>query len=270
MEIVKNFIKGVVTGVATLVPGVSGGTMAIILGIYDRLIHSVSSIFGDFKKNFLFLLQVGLGGVLGILLFSRLMESAMNTIPYVMQFLFIGIIIGGLPVLYKKSVSVDKGSPADYIFLIAGFAIVFLMTLEPQAIVNLATARGVLSYIFLIIAGIVIAIALVLPGISASFMLLALGVYSLTLNAINTLNIPFLIPLGIGLAVGTFGTAKAIEKLLQKYPRKTYMLIIGFVLGSLVEVFPGIPQGWQLPASIAVFILGFAVIFWLGRKGLTD
>jgi putative membrane protein len=74
-------------------------------------------------------------------------------------------------------------------------------------------------------------------------MLLVLGMYSITLNAINTLNIPFLIPLGIGLAAGTFGTAKAIEKLLQKYPRKTYMLIIGFVLGSLVEVFPGIPQG---------------------------
>ncbi|HEX2947268.1 MAG TPA: DUF368 domain-containing protein [Clostridia bacterium] len=270
MEIIKNFIKGIITGIATLVPGVSGGTMAIILGIYDRLIHSVSSIFEDFKKNFLFLFQVGLGGVLGILLFSRLMESAMNTIPYIMQFLFIGIIIGGLPVLYGKSVSSGKGSIVDYIFLIAGFATVLLMTSEPQAIVNLATARGVLSYVFLVFAGIIIAVALVLPGISASFMLLALGMYSLTLNAINTINIPFLIPLGAGLAIGTFGTARAIEKLLQKYPRKTYMLIIGFVLGSLVEVFPGIPQGWQLPASIAVLLLGFAVIFWLGKKGLTD
>jgi len=270
MEIVRNLIKGVVTGIATLVPGVSGGTMAIILGIYDRLIHSVSSIFEDFKKNFLFLFQVGLGGILGILLFSRLMENAMNTIPYVMQFLFIGIIIGGLPVLYKKSVSVGKGNIADYIFLIIGFAIVLLMSSEPQAIVNLATARGLLSFVFLVFAGVIIAIALVLPGISASFMLLVLGMYSITLNAINTLDIPFLIPLGIGLAAGTFGTAKAIEKLLQKYPRKTYMLIIGFVLGSLVEVFPGIPQGWQLPASVAVFILGFAVIFWLGKKGLTD
>lgn len=270
MEIIKNLIKGVVTGVATLVPGVSGGTMAIILGIYDRLIHSVSSIFGDFKKNFLFLFQVGLGGVIGILLFSRLMENAMNTIPYIMQYLFMGIIIGGLPVLYGKSVSLGKGNISDYIFLIAGFAIVLLMTAEPQAIVNMATAKGLLSYIFLIFAGIVIAIALVLPGISASFMLLALGMYSLTLNAINTVNVAFLVPLGIGIATGTFGTARAIEKLLQKFPRKTYMLIIGFVLGSLVEVFPGIPQGWQLPVSAAAFVMGFGVIFWLGKKGLTD
>lgn len=270
MSFLKNFIKGIVTGVATLVPGVSGGTMAIILGIYDRLIHSVSTFFDDWKKNFLFLFQIGIGGVLGIVLFSRLMEISMISIPYIMQFLFIGIIIGGLPVLYRKSTSSGKGSTADVLFLIAGFAIVLLMTSEPETIINLATEKSLLSYIFLIVSGVIFAIALVLPGISFSFMLLALGMYEITLNAINTLNIPFLIPFGIGVAAGTFGTSKIIERFLQKHPRKTYMLIIGFVLGSLTEVYPGIPQGWQLPASVLSFAIGFAVIFWMGKKGLTD
>lgn len=270
MKYLKNFLKGVAVGVATLVPGVSGGTMAIILGIYDDLIHAVGSFFDNWKKNFMFLLVVGLGGVLSILLFSRLLENAITNYPYIMQLLFMGIIIGGLPVLYRKSTASSKGNIKDYIFLVLGFAIVILMSAEPTAITNMATTHGILSVIFLFIAGIIIAIALVLPGISGSFMLLILGLYSVTLNAINTVNIPFLIPLGLGVAAGTFGTAKIIERFLQKHPGKTYMLIIGFVLGSLVQVFPGIPASSQLIASIAAFIIGFLVIFWLGKKGLTD
>lgn len=306
MGYLKNFFKGIVVGVATLVPGVSGGTMAIVLGIYDRLIHSVGSFFEDWKKNFLFLFQVGIGGLLGILLFDRLMLSALEVVPYVMQFLFIGIIIGGLPVLYKKAMSSEltgstdtayeantAGSTthpktdnhpnaidhrkvvvlpniSDILFLIIGIAIVLLMTSKPDAVINLATGSTLLSYIFLLIAGVILAVALVLPGISFSFMLLALGMYDITLKAIKDLNIPYLIPLGLGVAIGTFGTAKILERLLQKHPRKTYMIIIGFVLGSLVEVFPGIPQGWQLPASVAVFVVGFIAMYWLGRKGITD
>ena len=287
MSYLKNFFKGIVVGVATLVPGVSGGTMAIVLGIYDRLIHSVGSFFEDWKKNFFFLFQVGAGGLLGILLFDRLMLRALEVVPYVMQFLFIGIIIGGLPVLYKKAMSseltgsveksttataasIDRPNIGDIIFLIIGIAIVLVMTSKPDAVINLATGSTLLSYIFLLIAGIILAVALVLPGISFSFMLLALGMYDITLKAIKDLNIPYLIPLGLGVAIGTFGTARILEKLLQKHPRKTYMIIIGFVLGSLVEVFPGIPQGWQLPASVAVFVVGFVAMFWLGRKGITD
>lgn len=309
VDYIKNFIKGVVVGVATLVPGVSGGTMAIVLGIYDRLIHSVGSFFEDWKKNFFFLFQVGAGGLLGILLFNRLMLRALDVVPFVMQFLFIGIIIGGLPVLYKKAMSietagfsgksekagitsrgrssnsagsmdktvsinragsVDHPNISDILFLIIGVAIVLLMTSKPDAVINLATGSTLLSYVFLVLAGVIFAVALVLPGISFSFMLLALGMYDITLRAIKDFNIPYLIPLGLGVAVGTFGTARLLEKLMHKHPRKTYMIIIGFVVGSLIEVFPEIPQGWQLPVSIAAFILGFAAMYLLGRKGVTD
>lgn len=280
-----NFFKGIIVGIATLVPGVSGGTMSIVLGIYDRLIHSVSSFFQDWKKNFFFLLQVGIGGLLGILLFNRLMLYALENAHYVMRFLFIGIIIGGLPVLYKKARSVesrgDGGAEnrsgiknglgiSDILFLIAGIAIVLLMTSKPDAVVNLAAGGTLLSYIFLIIAGIFFAVALVLPGISFSFMLLAFGMYDITLKAIRDFDIPYMIPLGLGVALGTFGTARILERLLQRYPRKTYMIIIGFVLGSMWEVFPGIPQGWQLPASAVVCFAGFTAMYLLGRKGFAD
>jgi putative membrane protein len=270
VQYLENFIKGIFVGIATLVPGVSGGTMAIILGIYDDLIHAIGSFFEDWKKHTMLLMQIGLGGLIGFGLFSRLMGSALARYPYLMQYLFMGVIIGGLPVLYHKTLSSDGKSNRGYLFLAIGFVLVLLMSSEPTAMTSLATSGSILSVVFLFIAGIVIAIALVLPGISGSFMLLVLGLYSITLDAINNLNIPFLIPLGLGVAVGTLGTTKVIEKLLQRYPRKTYMLIIGFVLGSLVQVFPGIPSGGQLVSSTIALLIGFSATYWLGKKGITD
>jgi len=347
----KNIVKGIAIGISMMVPGVSGGTMAIVLGVYDRLVHSVAAFFSDWKKNMLFLLQVGAGGAAGIIIFSRFMEGAMLNYPHIMRYLIMGIIIGGLPLLYRKASDETGSSPAeavtaegvsaasndsrqvkkvlagknvpqpaknisassndthqannvcggksvlqpaksissaknlsksegisvrskaavsDFLFLILGIVIVLLMSLEPDSLIGTATDGSLVSYIFLLVSGFVIAVGLVLPGISWSFMLLVLGMYEITLNAINTFNIPFLIPLGIGIGLGTIGTAKLIEKFLQRYPRKTYMLIIGFVVGSLAEVFPGIPQDWQVPVSLAAFAAGFAAMFVLGKKGLAD
>lgn len=267
MEKFVNFFKGIVVGIATLVPGVSGGTMAVILGIYDDLIHSISSFFKDWKKNLIFLMQVGLGGLLGIGLFSKILETALNTYPSIMRFFFIGVIFGGVPVLYKKSTE-GKKDIKDILFLIIGFIIVLVMSIEPTATTTLATEKGIMSMIFLFIAGIIIAIALILPGISASFMLLTLGLYNIFLNAINTKNIAFLIPIGLGIVLGTLGTARTIENLLKKQPRKTYMLILGFVLGSLIPVFPGIPQGLTIVPSVMALIVGFLLINWISKKEL--
>ncbi len=257
-------IKGVVIGLATLVPGVSGGTMAIILGVYDDLIHSISSFFKDWKKNGLFLIQIGIGSVIGVGAFSKIIEQALVKYENPMIYLFLGIICGGIPVLYKKSLSSER-KKSDLMFLGIGFIIVFIMTLQPSAVFTLATNTGVKSTIFLVIAGFIIAVALILPGISTSFMLLTLGLYSITLEAINTFNLAYLVPIGIGAVIGTLSTTKAIENLLEKYPSKTYLLILGFVIGSLLEVFPGIPEGFDIIYCIITFVIGFAVIKYMSR-----
>ena len=260
-----NFLKGIAISVSTLVPGVSGGTMAIILGIYDDLIHAIGSFFDDWKKHSVLLIEIGFGGLLGLLLFSRIVESALSTYPIQMGFFFIGVVAGGVPVLYKRATSGEK-KKTDFLYLVIGLTIALLMSLEPEATSAMATAGGSKGFIFLIIAGFIIAIALILPGISGSFMLLILGLYDVTLNAINTLNIPFLIPLGIGVIIGTIATTKAIEKLLKKYPGKTYMLILGFVLGSVVPIYPGMPQGSQAIWSILTLGVGFIIIFCMGKR----
>lgn len=273
MKYLKNILKGAVIGIATLVPGVSGGTMAIILGVYDRMIHAISSFFKDWKNNTIFLLEVGIGAVVGMLAFSRLLERSLEVLPYAMQFLFIGIILGGIPVLYKKSKSAQvtgKRHWLDYVFFVVGAILVFFLSAEPEATTTLVMASGIKGVISLFVAGFILAVALVLPGISGSFMLLTIGLYSVTLNAINTVNVPFLVPLLLGVATGTLATTKSIEVFLNKYPSKAYMLILGFVVGSLKPVFPGIPTGVELIISIVFLVVGFLAILKLGKMDISE
>lgn len=272
MKKFKNYIKGMAIGIATLIPGVSGGTMAIILGVYDNLIHAVSSFFEDWKKNSITLFEIGFGAVLGIVLFSKIFERVLIKYSSILQFLFLGIIIGGLPVLFKKAKSTKEknNKKSNYLFIVLGFIVVLLLCNDPTLTTALATNTGTSSLIFLFLGGIVLSIALVLPGISASFMLLALGLYEITLSAINNLNLLFLLPLVIGVIVGTLATTKIIENLIKRYPEKTYMLIIGFVIGSLIPIFPGIPSGINILISAIIFIIGFFITYILGRLGIED
>jgi len=266
VKILIRFLKGVVIGVAMLVPGVSGGTMAIILGVYDDMIHSVSSFFKDIKNNFVFLLNIGIGGIIGVLAFSKLVEYALDNFKYPTMYLFIGVVVGGIPVLYQKA-DIRKGQAKNWMFFGLGFIIVLIMSIYNGTIVNLANSTGILQFIFLFIAGIVISVALILPGISTSFMLLVLGLYDITIKAINDLYISYLAPIIIGLAFGTIATAKILENAMERKPSQTYMLILGFVTGSIIPVFPGFPEKtYEIIISAAAFILGFFVIRIMSKK----
>lgn len=262
----KNIFKGLAISLSTLIPGVSGGTMAIILGVYDDLIHAIGSFFEDVKKHTRLILEIGIGGVVGLILFSGLVEKTLLTFPYQMGFFFMGVVLGGVPTLYKRATRGGKRRNSIYYFLV-GLIVAIIMTLKPGAIATVATGEGIASFIFLFLGGIIIAVALILPGISASFMLLTLGMYEITLQAINSFNIAFLIPLGMGAVIGTLATTKALEKLMAKYPQNTYMLILGFVLGSLIPIYPGIPSGvFSIISCIVSFVLGGILIYSLGKR----
>lgn len=268
MKHLVNCLKGAVIGIATLIPGVSGGTMAIILGVYDKLIHAISSFFKDWKNNVIILFEIGLGALIGGLLFSKVFEKVLIKYSVILQFLFIGIIVGGIPVLFRKARDTKVKKKSDFLFIILGFIIVMLLCKDPAVTTSLATSQGISSMIFLFLGGIVLAIALVLPGISASFMLLTLGLYEITLSAINNLNLLFLVPLGAGVLVGTLATTKLIENMINKYPSKTYMTIIGFVIGSLIPIFDGIPKDINIFVSVLVLIIGFIPIYIIGKLGI--
>lgn len=287
MNTLINIIKGVVIGIATLVPGVSGGTMAIILGLYDDIIHSISSFFSDIKKNTLFILTVGIGGVIGLFGFSWIMKFLLSHFRFPMIYLFIGVIIGGIPVLYKK-VNAGNSRKLDWLYFVVGFIIILIMKLYDGTIINLANSTGVLQFVFLFFAGIIIAVALILPGISTSFMLLAIGLYDIFVDALSNVQLRYLIPIGLGTVFGVITTTKVLENCMNKKPRQTYLLILGFVVGSVIQVFPGFPEGLytlfsigvvgdiikpevllgilEIIASIAALVLGFILIRFMSKK----
>ncbi|MDR1630106.1 MAG: DUF368 domain-containing protein [Oscillospiraceae bacterium] len=270
MKILLNVLKGIIIGGSMSVPGVSGGTMAMLLGCYSDLIHAVSSFTKNVRKNAFFLIQLAAGGGIGLLLISKLIESGLEhaTIGQPLRCLFVGLVLGGLPLMYKmtKSASNETARVTDYLFGILGFVLVVLLTKVPENILNLASGRGPLAVLFLLIAGFVVAIGLVLPGISAMGMIAALGLFETVNSAISNLDLALLVPLGAGGLVGIFGTTRIIEKLMDKFPRKTYLLIIGFVLGSVLQVLPDqAPQGWEILFWILAAAVGFALIMLLSR-----
>jgi putative membrane protein len=253
--------KGLVVGSSMLVPGVSGGTTAIILGIYDRLIHAVSSFFGNVRKNLAFLAIFCAGAGLGILLFARFMLWAVETWELPMMFLFLGAIVGSIPMLYAQA-KVERFSPLYIVFALAGVAIVLSLGFLPAGDFS---GTGFTHILMLFVSGLIIAVALVLPGISTSHMLLVLGMYETTLEAIKTLNLPFLVPIALGGLAGIILSTALIEKALTRYPRVSYFFIMGFVVGSIIDVFPGYPTGWAIPVCVATFAFGYLAIRFVSK-----
>ena len=140
-----------------------------------------------------------------------------------------------------------------------------LLSLLPAGNLAAGMDMGLLKILFLLAAGMVAAVALVLPGISVSYLLLLLGLYEETMKAIGSLDIAFLLPLGTGVILGILMSTKALEKAMVKYPQMTYLVILGFILGSVAEIFPGIPTGSGILPCILLFAAGFAVIWGMSR-----
>lgn len=261
MEFLKNFFKGIAISISQIVPGVSGGTIAMILGIYDKLLHAINNILKDFKNQYKILLQVGIGALVGIFLFSNIVKSLFDNYPIQIGYLFIGVILGGAPLMFRKA-TVKGFNKKSIIYLIIGIAIVLMMGEPNNDASSIITSLNLFSFIWLLIGGVVVAIALILPGISGSFMLYVLGLYNTVITAIVEFNIPILIPIALGGILGTILTAKIIENLLIKYPEQTYILIFGFILGSVFSVFPGI-DGIRSLIGIVFGVIGFMFTYYI-------
>ncbi len=257
--------KGLLMSISQLIPGVSGSSIAIILGIYDQLLTAISRFTRDFRKYGTILLGVGLGAVIGIVLFAKAILWLIEQYPVPVGIFFIGIILGGTPLMYQKA---KEGAIrlTNWLYFLIGFVIVVLMGLELDTSQPALTELSFITFIYLFIGGIIFAIALILPGISGSFMLLVMGLYQTMIVAAADMNFYILLPIGLGTIIGTFLTARAIEWLLHKYPQPSYLLILGFMLGSIFEIFPGWPKGLEMSLiSIALFLIGF-IFIWKTSK----
>lgn len=262
-SMINTALKGMCVGSTMLVPGVSGGSMAMILGVYDRLVTSVSSFRKHKKESLIFLGIFSMGGAAGMFLFANPILYLIEQYTMPMLYFFIGAVAGGIPLMYRQSKT--KGfSFKAILYTVIGMAVVLLMTLFPQGkIQQIQSASGVG---ILMLAGFLAAIALVLPGISVSFMLLVMGLYETIIEAIGDFRLAVLIPFGIGILLGIILTTKFLEIAMNRYPKPTYLMIMGFILGSVAEIFPGIPTGIEWLTCTLMLIAGYGIIWLISKE----
>ncbi|HDP1738533.1 TPA: DUF368 domain-containing protein [Staphylococcus aureus] len=270
-----NILKGFAMGTSDLVPGVSGGTIALLLGIYNQFIASISGIFSRrFWPSFTFLIPIIIGMLLAMGSLSNLFNHLLSQHHIPTMFFFGGLIIGIVPYLLKISNYKTSFTTKHYMMVIAGIAILIVITLmnngDKHAGETLTLSTGLIIKYF--IAGMCASSAMLLPGISGSFMLLVFGVYGTVMLAIsevvklNFTGLPILLAVGFGVLAGFIISSKIIQYFLTHHKLMTFALIIGFVVGSLFAVFPGLPTNivmWFV--SLVVFIIGFIVSLTLGR-----
>ena len=269
-------IRGFIIGVANIIPGVSGGTLAITLGIYERLINAISHFMKNIKENIKLLFPIGIGAGLSLAILSNAISYALTNFKFPTTLLFIGLIVGGIPLLYKK---IDKEvNGKNILLMLITFSIVVLFTFMDSGNKVISFANmDIYKYITLFIVGIIAAATMVIPGISGSFVLMLLGYYEPIINTIKDFthlnniasNLAILIPFGIGVLVGIVLIAKLIEYLLAKHEVPTYFMIIGFILASIISIIveAGLTTNITFIVSgIILFMLGFVIAYNLGEK----
>ena len=251
---VKRIFQGFLIGAATLVPGVSGGSMAIILSVYPELLELMTSFHHQWKQNVYKVIYYGMGVVSSFILIAPMMVRLLQREPVLMGYLFMGVIAGGLPTIWSRS----KPTRVKFLHVLAvivGFLMVYVMSQTPS--VSLMVQMNRQSYSMMIVIGLCLACALVLPGLSASFLLYVLGVYEFTLQAVMTCDLALIIPLGIGVVIGAILSAKCIRYVMQTYERMSYLVVLGMMVASIVVIFPGRLANDELLFGILLVGSGF-------------
>lgn len=283
MKFIIDILRGVVIGVANIIPGVSGGTMMVSMGIYDNLIHSITHLFKEFKKSVLTLLPYGVGMVVGIVALASLLRFLFANYPLPTSTAFIGLILGGLSPLLAK-VNRKKLGAVSVIVFIVFFVGVILMAVAGDVTNPDSLTLSVGQIIMLLLMGVIAAATMIIPGVSGSMMLMLLGYYTPVLNAVDNLKTavfsgslsaavtPFftLLPFGIGVLLGIFWVAKLIEWLLSRFPTPTYCAVLGLVIASPIAILLRTDMSgvnWvQILVGLATFAAGFVGSAFLARS----
>lgn len=258
-------LKGIVLGTSFILPGVSGGVLSVVMGIYDKLIEAVSHFYeswANFKKYFNFLFFLGVGGIISVLILTNIIEFALNKIPVITILLFVGLIVGGVPQLFNKIK--NEVSFGNILLMFIGIGLLVIMSFTTGGAGNQVIDTSLISMIKMFGIGVLSSATIVIPGVSGSFLLMVIGYYEPLLRIVNEItsftnlynNIIVMIPLGIGLVLGAILIARVIDFCLKKYPVKTYYVIIGFVIASIIEVFLSVFEySYTIPTIIIGLIL---------------
>lgn len=286
---IKSILKGVVIGIANIIPGVSGGTMMVSMGIYDKLIHCITHLFSEFKQSVKFLFPIALGMGIAIIASAFGLEWLFESFPVQANLLFIGLILGSLPIMWKNV----KGSKIKAGHLIAALAF-FALVVGMAAFGGTEGAAADLSFnlvnvLKLFVVGVITSATMVIPGVSGSMVLMLMGFYQPVLGTITDFiealtsldmdgilaGMGILVPFGLGVVAGIFAVAKVVEIIFEKFPLYAYWAIIGLVVASPVAIAlmggfaalsgMGAMMLLHLVAGAAALVVGFVVAMKLGE-----
>lgn len=284
MNYIINGIRGFFMALADSVPGVSGGTIAFILGFYDKFINSLDGLFyGDKKTKFTslrFLFRLGIGWILGIAVASFFLSKLFEVKIYAVSSLFLGFIIFSIPVIFYKEKDCLKGNYKNIIFTLLGVLIVFFISFFNTKVSGNFDINnlGIGSVVYIFLAGMVAISAMVLPGISGSTLLLIFGLYIPVINTVRSLfvfdfsHLPVLIILILGVIAGVFSIIKIVKVCLDKKRSATMYFVMGLMIGSIYAIIMG-PTTLDVPKdpmsfktfSVIFFILGGVIILGLEK-----
>lgn len=240
MEHILNVIKGAVIGIANAIPGVSGGTMMVIMKVFDRLLGAITLNLKKLKENFVFLLTIFIGMGIGIILSAKVLSYCFEEFYVQTQFFFMGVVLGSLPMIYKEATKDKKLSPVHLIPFLIGLGVIIGVTAASLSMEanSVRTSLDAGTFVYLTVISIIAAAAMIMPGLSGSLVLLILGGYQTVIEAVDKMNIPILIPVAIGVIIGILLCAKLITLCLKKWHRGTYAVILGLICGSFYAIFP--------------------------------
>ncbi len=285
LDVVLSILYGCIIGVANIIPGVSGGTMAVMLNIYDRLIDAFTGLRKHFKKSIRFLLPIVIGAGLGIIVFSKLIKYLIAVCPLPTCFFFIGLIIGSLPLVFRKALE-TKFRPLSIlplVILLVGMTALAFVNTEGQETAAAAFQLDAGSWFYLFFGSAVAAMCMIIPGVSGSMILMVFGIYATIIGAISDLtkhfidNCMILLPVGLGVILGIVFGAKVIDLCLKHFPQMTFFAIIGLMLGSPLVIFLKFQAQSQaqevnaftftplnITLSAVVFLIGAGIAFFFG------
>jgi putative membrane protein len=276
---IKNFVGGIAVGIANIIPGVSGGTMMVILGLFDRIMKAVSDVFKIENKNrmqdILFLTQVLVGAAVGLVGFAKVIDILFEAVPTQTISWFIGLILFSIPTLLKREL---KGNKINWVWVVIGLAVIFVIaylnpgkdsdyvvtTFPPNTMINL------IKWVFI---GMIAGATMLFPGVSGSMILLVLGQYYYFkgyVSAVTDFNFDTLLPLGficIGIFLGILISAKLTDHFLSTNRGNTISLILGLIIASAIILIPlnSLTGLMTISTSIIAAIVGGVIVIYIEK-----
>ena len=266
LDWLTRFIKGILIGAGTILPGVSGGALSAVFGLYEPIVNFLSDITNNFWHNVLFFLPFGLGGLFGVFALATPIDYGLKFYPVYVLWSFIGLIIGTIPSLYKQAGK--KGREKRHIYITiatAFFSFVLLMYINHQLDINFP--QNILSWLF---AGSIFGSGLIIPGLSTSNFLIYFNLYHPLIESIRVLNWNVIIPLAISALLTVFLFAKLMKNIIHKAYPTVFHLILGVVIASTTIIIPKKELYTHFVVKdyiliIIVFLLGVAVAHLIGK-----